>query len=228
MIIEVESDQGCFARFQIPPTTTRDQIRVRLLDVSVPDPPLLASYAAAITTDIDSFDTPPVRNMLELVDFFDSLVDSVSGARLLEGYWDGVSIELMAMHKNVNLSADFRAVLKMPATLNLFALAYASLNIASFDISAGYAVELKIGEAEGFYKNGYTNIAAVFPRGASKPTFDHWLTAREPLTSGTIRVASRRRSDGVLEEIVVIPGERWSARIEVEVTQRAINPIRTI
>ena len=226
MIIEIDrNNSGCFARFKIPPTAARDQVRVRLLDVSVPDPPLLSGYIAGFTTDIDSFDTPVCRTMLEFINFVDSMVDSVSGARLLEGYFDGAQLEIFARTKTVNVSDDLRAVIKMPAALLLNIVESSTLNERSIDISDGYAVELQVGGAEGFYREreGYTHVVATFPRGASKPIADYWLTTREPLTSGTIRVCSRRRSTGALEEIIVHDGERWSARIEIDVARRNIN-----
>jgi len=225
MIIEIDRNTGCFARFQIPATAAKDQLRVRLLDVSVPDPPLISGHIAGFTTDIDSFDTPVCRTLLEFVDFVDSMVDSVSGARLLEGYYDGAQFEIFALAKTVNVSADLRAVLKLPAVLALNNIEYSTLNEGALDISDGYAVELQVGGAEGFYREheGYTHVVATFPRGASKPIADYWLTTREPLTSGTIRVCSRRRSDGALEEIIVRDGERWSARIEIDVGRRNIN-----
>ena len=223
MIIEIErNNTGCFAVFEIPPTAAKDQLRVRLLDVSVPDPPLLSGYIAGFTTDIDSFDTPVCRTMLEFINFVD-MVDSVTG--LLEGYFDGAQLEIFARTKTVNVSDDLRAVIKMPTALLLNIVEYSTLNERSIDISDGYAVELQVGGAEGFYKEreGYTHVVATFPRGASKPIADYWLTTREPLTSGTIRVCSRRRSDGALEEIIVREGERWSARIEIDVGRRNVN-----
>ena len=231
MIIEIESSgaksgNACTATFQLPRTTRHENVRVRLLDVTVPDPRFTDKFSAAITTDVDEFDVPAFRNLLELVDYLDGLVDSVSGARLLETWWDGISWEMWAFSKPINLSLEFRTRFKMPATLAVSQLEPTSLNIKTMDVSNGYVVELHVGEAEGFFKEDNTAIVATFPRGSNKPSNDYFFLTREPARTGTISVYSRRKSDGLLEEIYVADDERWSARIEVDVPQSKINPAR--
>ena len=233
MIIEVENvgihtGNACTASFQLPISTPHENVRVRLMDVSVPDPRFADAYEAALTTDVDTFDVPAVRNMFELVDYVDGLVDSGTGARLIEGYWDGASFELLALVKTVNLSAEFRANFKMPASLTVAGqgFAAATLNLKAMDVSDGYVVELRIGEAGGFYKEDHTSIVATFPRGSNKPSSDFVYVTREPARMGTIAIYSRRVVDGVLEEIRVQDEERWSARIMVDVPRSKINPGR--
>ena len=230
MIIEVEEGdtKGCVAHFGIPSTGISDQVRVRLLDINVPDPPLIDRMTGAISTDIDTFDSPEFRNMFEVVDWLDRLLDSVSNERLIESYWDGLTFELNILEKPVTLSAEFAILFNFPTTIPVDTIVDSGINLQRIDVSDGYVVELRVGEAEGFYKGTeYTNIVASFPRGSNKAISDYWFRTREPLSSGYVRVYSRRISDGSLREIEVRPGERWSARIELEVTQARYNVNRT-
>ena len=230
MIVEVEksgaqTSNGCVSQFQISQGDL-NQVRIRLVDVTVPDPPLVYGFTDAFTTDIDSFSTPVIRSMLELVDFIDGLVDSVSEARLMEAYWDGTTFEILPLVKTINVSTDFRATFKLPAAMLVNTIYANTINVAAIDQSDGYVVQLQVGEAEGFYKQEHTNIVAVFPRGANKPNAEYWLQTREPVMTGLISIYSRRRVDGLLRELEVRDAERWSARIEVEATGAIRNPAR--
>ena len=227
MIIEVEqggstSHNACSAQIHIGRTVFHEQTRIRLLDVTVPDPPLLDAFPDGFVTDIDSFDVPVVRSMLELIDFLDTLHDSVSNAKLLEVVWDGVSLEVLALSKTVNCSALVQAILKLPAVLPVNQIKFSTLNLKGIDVSDGYVVTLDFGETEGFFKGDETHVVASFPRGASRPANDYFFATREPASSGTVAIFSRRRDSGALRHLYVGDEERWSARIEIDRPRRGV------
>ena len=232
MIIEVEASgtearYGCVGSFKVP-IVRGQQTRFRLLDVTVPDPPLVAPLADAIQTDIDSFDMPMCRNFLEVCDWLDSLHDSVTEQRLFEASWWMGEFDLRALVKPGAPSAFLQDFLKVPAMMVVNSYYGGTINLQKFDISSGYVVTTTFGGVEGFYGKTRSQRVGSFPRGANKNASDYWFATQNDHNTGTISVFSKRRSDGALIELALPAGERWSARIEVEADASGLNPHQRI
>lgn len=208
MILEVESDT-CNVIFPVPGVHNNANSRVRVVDVHIPDPPLLAAYAAAV----DGQDIRETRNMFDLIDVLDALKDGPD--RLVKTFWNGTELEVVPVHKTIVLSDDFAAVLKFPTTLQYNQFYSSCINVAAIDISSGICVELFLGEMDGFYKNGNTSDAVRLKRGQSEAPVI-WHRTRAPALSGSIRVYSIDRATGIRRLMQLREGERWSARIELE------------
>lgn len=208
MIIEVESDI-CNVTFPVPGVYNNAQCDVRIVDVHIPDPPLLGAYLAAV----DGLDIPPSRNMYDLVDTLDALLDGAD--RLIKAYWNGTEFEIIAVFKQLTLSGDFASVLKLPTTLVLNQVYSSCINVAAVDVSAGTCVELFLGEMDGFYSGDQTADVVRLKRGQSEPPL-MWHRTRVPALSGSIRVYSIERATGNREILRMREGERWSARVELK------------
>lgn len=218
MIIEVESDT-CNVIFPVPGVHNNANSRVRVVDVHVPDPPLLAEYADAVSTNVDTFSIRETRNMYDLVDALDELREGTE--RLIKTWWNGTEFEIAAIFKQVTLSAEFAAVLKLPTTLALNQFHSSCINVAAVDISAGICVELYLGEMDGFYKDrAITSDAVRLKRGQSEAPV-MWHYTRAPAMSGSVRVYSIDRATGIRRLLQLREGERWSARIELELPNHA-------
>ena len=222
MILEIEgSSSGCYAEFAVPNIMTNAQSSVRVIDIHVPDPPLLADYDAAVVTDIDSFSVVSIRNMFDLVDVLDSLTDLATEDRLLEAYWSGTEFEIIAVFKQVTLSAAFAKTLKLPTTLVVNQVYSSCINIAAVDISAGYVVQLHMGELDGIHREDFTYDVATLKRDQSVVP-EAWFETRAPSLEGTVRVYSKDRATGALSLLRVRVGERWSVRIEMKSRVHAV------
>ena len=213
MILEVESDT-CNVIFPVPGVHNNANSRVRVVDVHIPDPPLLAEYDAAV----DGQDIRETRNMFDLIDVLDALKDGTD--RLLNTFWNGTELEIVPVFKSLTLSADFAAVLKLPTTLQLNRFYSSCINVAAIDISSGICVELFLGEMDGFYKDGNTSDAVRLKRGQSEAPVI-WHRTRAPALSGSIRAYSIDRATGIRRLMQLREGERWSARIELELPSHA-------
>ena len=187
---------------------------MRIVDVHVPDPPLLGAYDAAV----DGLSVSPSRNMYDLVDTLDALLDGAD--RLINAYWNGAEFEIIAVFKQLTLSAEFAAVLKLPTTLVLNQVYSSCINVAAIDVSAGTCVELYLGEMDGFYKDEITRDAVRLKRGQSEAPV-MWHYTRAHALSGSIRVYSIERATGNRELLRLRTGERWSARIELKTRTHA-------
>ena len=234
MIIEVEASgtearYGCVGSFKVP-IIRGQKTRFRLLDVTVPDPPLIAPFTAAMQTDTDSFDMPMCRNFLEVCDWLDSLYDSVTEKKLFDASWWMGEFDLRALEKPAAPSGFLQDFLKLPVMMLVNSFYGGTINIPAADISAGYVVTTTFGGVEGFHQNGKTRTKRVgtFPRGANKNSSDYWFETQNDHNTGTISVFSKRRSDGALIELALPAGERWSARIEVEADASSLNPHQRI
>ena len=217
MIIQVESD-ACNVIFPVPGIHNNAQSRVRIVDVHIPDPPLLPPFTDGVATNVEDFSIRETRSMPDLIDALDALAEG--GNRLVNTYWNGTEFEIVPIYKTLTLSAAFAAVLKLPTTLALNQFYSSCISVDAIDVSAGTCVELFLGEMEGFWDGEYTSDAARLKRGQSEPPVV-WFYTRAPANSGSIRVYSIERATGARRLLELRDGERWSARIELELPAHA-------
>ena len=144
--VGANSQGACQGSVTAPTDINWNGHRVRVSSVTLPAVPILAAIEIAVTDTVTNsgYDMPDIYSLSELVNWFDSLTNPQTGARIMYAFYLTKEFEVcIAGAAAITLDAGLAALLKLPTTIPAAACLSSHVDPATWTpLYRGYVVKL--------------------------------------------------------------------------------------